>query len=288
MLRCTSFRALAACIFVFSLPVAAWAWGPEGHRIVGRVAQERLSTNARLEVRKLLGRESLADVANWADEYRVLHRETVPWHFVNIRVQGDGSHDAFKAKTDCEDGNCVIEKIKEFEAMLRDKEAGRDERITALKFLVHFVGDIHQPLHCAQRQYRSLDNDRGGNEVHVRFLDLKQPLKLHQVWDSTIIVDELLGKNKPEQYAQAMADKLKVMEGAIAEWRKLEKPEEWAMESHALAVAHSYKGIPVDQPEGVNPKLDQEYVDQAKLVVETQLEKAGVRLADIINRLFPG
>lgn len=287
MRRCTISHNWVVCAVIFFLPIAGWAWGPDGHRIVGRVAQERLSTNAKREVRKLLGRESLADVANWADEYRLSHRETGPWHFVDVTVQGDGGHDAFHANIDCADGNCVIEKIEEFEAVLRDKEADRDERVKALKFLVHFVGDIHQPLHCATRQYRNVASDRGGNEVHVRYLDMKRALKLHQVWDSTIISEELLGDKEPEQYADTLVDKLKKMHSTIAEWRALQKPEEWAMESHALAVAHAYKGIPVDQPVGMNPKLDQEYVDQAKIVVEAQLERGGVRLADIINGIFP-
>jgi hypothetical protein len=268
-------------------PHVAWGWGPDGHKIVAKIAYQRLSVNAKREVRKLLGSKHMSDVANWADAIRESKSETGPWHFVDIKVEGDGSADALDPHRDCDDGNCVVDKITDFEQVVGDKSASRDERVEALKYLIHFTGDIHQPLHCAERPYRNKDQDQGGNAVHVQYPDGKT-LKLHGVWDSTIL-EEMMKGDEAEEYAQKLTQKLETsqMADAIKEWRKHVDPAEWAMESHKLAVEHAYKGIPVKPPANQDPKLDQQYVDEAKPVIETQLEKAGVRLADILNGLFP-
>ena len=98
-----------------------------------------------------------------------------------------------------------------------------------------------------------------------------------------------MGGDDAEEYAQKLAQKLDApaMADTIKEWRQHATPADWAMESHKLTVEHAYKGIPVKPPANQNPKLDQQYVDEAKPVIEAQLEKAGVRLADILNGLFP-
>ena len=138
----------------------ALAWGYEGHRIVAEIAEQYLEPLTVRQVRELLALENattLAEVSTWADEIRPRRPETAPWHFVDIPVHpAPGTSAAYDAARDCPRGDCVVAAIERFAAVLRDKDAAPRRRLEALKWVVHFVADIHQPLHCAD------DNDRGG------------------------------------------------------------------------------------------------------------------------------
>jgi hypothetical protein len=170
---------LVAFILCLSLTPSAFAWGPSAHRIVDQIAEDRVGKNAKREVRKLVGTDTLASISNWADQTK--NDETAPWDDVDIKVAGDGSHDVFDPDTQCEDGDRVIDKIRGFEKELHHTGAAKVDRAKALKYLVHFVGDIHQPLHCAERAHRTLSEDPGGNEVRVRYRGINKALKLHGV-----------------------------------------------------------------------------------------------------------
>src|SRR3954449_11422960 len=144
-----------AAIFVFLslISARALAWGPEGHRIVADIAETRLTATAQLQMKELLGNDDLAAIAVWADEIRGERPETYGWHFVDIPKDALG----FSERRDCyrpdakhpytqpDHHNCVVDRITIFEQVLADRNAPRQDRIEALKFLVHFVGDIHQP-----------------------------------------------------------------------------------------------------------------------------------------------
>lgn len=164
------------------VPSQALAWGRTGHRLVARLAEAQLTPQARAAVQDLLAGEadpSLAGIANWADELRgesaALGKRSARWHYVNI-----AEHDcAYLAQRDCPGGNCVIEAIRAQSAILADATKPREERVQALKFVVHLVGDAHQPLHSGYA------NDRGGNDVQLQFGG--KGSNLHSLWDSGLL-----------------------------------------------------------------------------------------------------
>ncbi len=156
-------------------PRSALAWGRMGHRAAAKITEARLTPAARAAVRDLLEPgESLADAALWADSVRKEFPESGPWHYVNVPITETEYSNKF-----CGSGGCVVSKIGDFRARLADKNAPRSARREALRFLVHFVQDMHQPVHVGDR------NDRGGNDLQVQFFGTGS--NLHRVWDSGLL-----------------------------------------------------------------------------------------------------
>src|SRR5690606_17278990 len=153
-----------------------------GHRLVARLAEYQLTGEARTEVHRLLAVErhrGLADIATWADELREhdpdLGRRSAKWHYVNI-----GEHDCrYEAQLACRNGDCIVEAIRAQTAILADRARPDAERLQALKFVVHFVGDVHQPMHAGYAR------DRGGNTIQINYRD--RGSNLHALWDSTLL-----------------------------------------------------------------------------------------------------
>ena len=154
------------------------AWGSAGHQIVGEIAERLLATATRAEIASLLepGR-SLAEIADWTDDYRKRCGNTGPWHYVNIPLDAP----RYVAARDCSDdtGSCVVRAIDDARAVLGDRARSNRDRRFALHLLVHFIGDLHQPLHAGDRA------DRGGNDLRVRFDH--RDTNLHRVWDHDLI-----------------------------------------------------------------------------------------------------
>jgi hypothetical protein len=181
------FRSFLPLLLALMACPSALAWGPQGHRLVGALAESKLSREARQEVARLLRVESnptLASVANWADDLRdnaanpnaaELGRRTARWHYVNIADDGC----AYVAEEHCRNGDCVVEAIRRQEALLADRRQPDAVRAQALKFLVHFVGDVHQPLHAGYAR------DRGGNTHQLQIRGLGS--NLHRVWDGDVV-----------------------------------------------------------------------------------------------------
>src|SRR5256885_1050309 len=154
----------------------AFGWGPEGHNLVARLAAVRLTPAAAAKVAEILGPGvTLASISTWADQVRPSRTETGPWHYIDIPI--DKVH--LDMQRDCPKGVCVIAKIEDFEKVLAAPETPPKERKEALMFIVHFVGDMHQPLHCSDNK------DKGGNGVKVDFFG--KPSNLHTVWDSGLL-----------------------------------------------------------------------------------------------------
>ena len=252
---------MALCL---ATAVPAQAWGPAAHRIIATVATDRLDPAAQRGVAALLGDRSLADVAYWADDVRRARPETARWHYVDIPV---GRHE-YRPSRDCRSerhGDCAIAAIARFRAVLPDRRARTSARREALEFLVHLVGDIHQPLHCAD------DGDRGGNEVDV-FL-LRRPTNLHAVWDSGLVSATHLSENAYARRLDDWLDKQDVARlsgGTVADW---------ALECHDVAVEHAYV-LPA------NRRLGAAYVRANAAVVDRQLALAALRLARVLNEAF--
>ncbi len=151
---------------------AALAWGPEGHNLVARIAEAQLTPVARAKVQEILGPNvSMTSIASWADQVRRQRAESSPWHYVDIPI--DKPH--LDMARDCAKGACVVAQIEADEAALRDPATPTLQRRESLMFLIHFIGDMHQPLHSADNK------DKGGNDVHVIFFD--RPANLHSTWD---------------------------------------------------------------------------------------------------------
>lgn len=257
-------KAILLCLLaLLSFSQPCFAWGPEGHRIVARIAQDRLSPEAKAAVAALLEKdESLASVASWADEYRKVHTETFRWHFVNIPSQSNG----YDATRDCANDDCVVARIYRFARVLGDRSQPRADRAMALKYLVHFIGDLHQPYHA-------FGDARGGNDIPVTVNGSKQcgeyKCELHGVWDEEI----LRHLNVPEDAY------VKSLETAIRK-KKLSGsgfPEDWANES-----------LQAGRLGWVNPntEIGADYLKKQQPIVATRLELGGARLGDLLNQIF--
>jgi hypothetical protein len=250
-----------ALAIILLLPNLGWGWGREGHRIIATVAEDHLNETTNVMIQSLIGNNHLYSIASWADDIRKERRDTAPWHYVNIPL---GS--TYNASRDCPPPkSCVIEKISEFVTVLMDKKASREQRAEALKWVVHLVGDIHQPLHAAK-------DAAGGNGVHVRFLNGDRcgpyDCNLHGVWDTSMI---LHGGLKPTDYAERLEKLIKPEHLAGQDGGT---PEQWANESVRLAQAAWVQ-------DGAN--LDEAYYQREIKVVDTQMALAGLRLAKLLN-----
>lgn len=238
----------------------AHAWGPIGHRITGAIADENLSGLARARVRLLLGNEDLAQAATWPDDMRSApdpfwQKTASPWHYVTVKGVDYQTSDAPPA------GDAVTA-LAHFSAVLRDPKASPDEQRMALRFVVHIVGDLHQPLHAGA------GDDRGGNTVSVSWFG--KPTNLHSVWDSALIEQRGLSYS---EYAHWLSRAITPQE--VIAWNQTD-PNVWIHESVALR-----KTIyPTD------PALSWDYAYQHRGEVDQRLEQAGVRIAATLNRIF--
>jgi nuclease S1 len=258
-----------AAALVLVLSGRAHAWGYEAHRVVAEIAEQYLAPETERQIRELLALENattLAEVSTWADEIRPQRPQTAPWHFVDIPIHPPaGTPEGYDPARDCQRRDCVVAKIGDMAAVLRDKTAAQRERLEALKFLVHFVADVHQPLHAAD------DFDRGGTDVHVEFMGRRT--NLHAVWDSGVLA--AAGISDERAYALDLARS--ISPGELGEW-SADTPADWANESYGVA-SHLIYG---EWPHAPGP-LPASYEQAAIYVVNVQLQKAGVRLAAALN-----
>jgi hypothetical protein len=237
-----------------------------------------LTPQARAAVDQLLGqnyRISDEAVSNWADYMRNQVQATGPWHYVDIPVE----HGQYDPKRDCKNSDCVVKRVERFQEILADKSLRAAERQQALKFLVHLVGDMHQPLHCAERRDSTGKPDRGGNECKVIVLDEPVETNLHRAWDTNLLVRSI-GETSLADYASRLNNKVTADQKMA--WLK-GRSRAWANESNKVAIERVYAGVAADGPP---THLDQNYVDKSQSVVDEQLAKAGIRLAKILNDIF--
>lgn len=262
-------RLLASLVLVLwggSPASLARAWGPEGHRIVGDIAQRHMSARANAELTRLLGHgSSLAEIANDADDYRAKCRNTGPWHYVNIPLDAS----AYVPARDCpaEAGGCVLSALERELSVLRDHSQPEAERRFALRFVVHLVGDLHQPLHSADR------GDRGGNDVPLRFRG--QLTNLHKLWDLDLM--------NASHRTRASFGTPTPSEAEPARVRALQQggPVDWALEAREVARQFVYGKL----PRAVDGELElpAAYLEAVMPALDTQLVRAGLRLALLLE-----
>jgi hypothetical protein len=274
-------------------PTPAAAWGDLGHKVTALVAYRHLTPQARLKLDALLATDGdtltppdFANRATWADKYRTTHRETAAWHFVDIEIAAPDLQSAcfgfptlstsqLASQGPAQD--CVVNKIEEFAAELQSAATPPAERLLALKFLIHFVGDLHQPLHAADH------DDRGGNCIGLSASSDRRGAarapNLHAYWDVAVV--DAQGAS-----AAQIADKLDagISIALLNEWTS-GTTRGWAMETFEIARREAY-ALPSRPSCGTQGAvaLSQEYETEARKVAAAQLLKAAIRMASILNR----
>jgi nuclease S1 len=237
-------------------------------------------------VKAILGDLSLSDIATCPDELRRFQRNpNVPmsapcqqvfgasaptgsesWHYISIPISLDTPSDSDIEKV-CRNA-CVVDKINAYGALLAARSTSKSARLQALSFVVHFIGDVHQPLHAAVR-----DNDAGGNAEHVSIGG--QSTVLHHAWDEELV-------SEIDTDPQALAQDLKV-EITMAFDEPKGQPNDWTRQSFAYAKSVAYPGVPPANGTQVVATLDASYQNRAHPVIRLQIARAGVRLADFIT-----
>jgi hypothetical protein len=248
--------------FLSLLPIPALAWGAQGHEIVAAIALGELSPQARAQVTHLLGNtQLLIHESNWADEIRDRRPETGRWHYVDIPLHAPN----YLPARDCARGDCVVAQIGAAQRVLADTRRPRAARAEALRFLVHLVADIHQPLHAVD------NGDRGGNQVRIALRGDRT--NLHQLWDTRMV--EALGFDSG---AVAQSIRRLISPQQRKAWQA-GSPAAWATESHLVARDRIYPAIRGRR----SLRLPPAYLRDAMPVTREQLAKAGVRLAWLLN-----
>ena len=242
-----------------STPAATGArWWDLGHRIVARLAETRLTPHTREAVRDILEGQSLADASVWADNIRQYRHDADKLHYVNIPL----ADTRYVPERHCPGGQCIIAAIEQERHLLADPAASSGQRAEALRFLIHFMGDMHQPLHVGD------DGDRGGNLRAVIFLG--HPTDLHKVWDGELIDSSVANQ---DVYFELLRKRM----GSL-DLRKLEAGTvvDWAMEGHRIAAEHVYR-LPRDG------RIGRAYVRANRPIIDRALIAGGVRLAKVLN-----
>jgi hypothetical protein len=265
-----------ALVGIAALSLPASAWGPQGHRLVARVAEKQLTSAARQNVVWLLDGASLADVSTWADGAVDSLRQTGPWHYVNIPSAASG----YNRDRDCprQPGaasgsradrwrDCIVDRILFHQERLADRSLDRADRAVALKFLVHLVGDIHQPFHA-------FAEERGGNGIFVSVFGStdcgtggrRVPCNLHGVWDSGLLARRRLSDDAYIAQLERGNKGRRPAQGGM--------PADWAKESHDYARAALLPD---------NGAVDDSYFQRQIGVVDERLAAGGQRLAALLN-----
>jgi hypothetical protein len=256
-------------------PAPAHAWGREGHRLTALVAMDHLTPVAAQNVQAILGKDTMADVAPWADDYRNDHRETAPWHFTDIPK----NQERYDRLRDCpappSDPNaavrdCSVDRIIYFENQLRNPALPADQKAMDLKFLIHFMGDLHQPFH-------NIGDARGGNQIIIVEFGATTcggwpTCNLHAMWDDDLIERRSLNEKK---YVALLEDDVK--KNHLDQEATVGNLIHWVNEGHAYAV-----DAWVPNHANVPPA----YYTQFIPIVDQQLALGGLRLANALNAIF--
>lgn len=252
-----------------TVPAAAWGWGQNGHRVVGEIADRHLSNHARRQIAVILDGESLAEAATWPDEIRSdpAWDHTHAWHWMSI---DDGETLATTARA--AEGD-VLEAMQRFEAVLRDPAAPKERKAEALRFLVHFAGDVHQPLHVGRRA------DQGGNGIPVRWF--RESRNLHYVWDGGLVESQRLSFTELTRFVDQATPQ------QVVAWQAAPY-EEWVRESFCLRPVVYDFGTEAPADPGAVPDLGYGYAFHKTPVIEERLLQAGIRLAGRLDAIFAG
>jgi hypothetical protein len=299
MLSCFRRLHLAFALAALLPSTSALAWGDQGHMTIALIARQFLNPQARATVDAMLASDpdrltgpDMASKAMWADKYRDSVRGqsfastgTEKWHFTNIELdRGDANsacfgHPALPAGTPASQGpasSCSIDKVEQFAAELENAATPAAERLMALKYLLHLVGDLHQPLHSSD------NHDGGGNGVFIVAGRSSYPIKLHAYWDTEVV--KAMGGNPASLAASISAE-------YGPRWREWTagRPQDWALDAFNKARTVAYA---LPQRAGTDGsgrpvyRIDAAYERTATAAAREQMAKAGIRLAGLLNGAF--
>lgn len=244
-------------------PLTLWAWGADGHRAVGKIAENHLSRKARREVQRLLGTETMTLVSTWPDEIRYYpeFKDTAPWHYVNTPsgLPREQYVQAVKSQTNPNAYSALEAQMK----ILADASKTKEERTAALKFVIHLVGDIHQPMHTGHSE------DKGGNDIKLKYRG--RDTNLHSLWDSGLLdYQGLTYTEMAQQYDQKLRGRqIREMQAAA--------PEQWLWESYQQS-----EKLYQETPAGTD--VDYKYYPAHADMMRQRIVEAGVRLAGLLNK----
>lgn len=271
----------ALLVSALFLSTSAFAWGPTGHRAVGEIAEKYMDPKALLAARVILQGNSLARAATWPDEIRsepARYSQTYPWHYTDWP---DEMHDHDETNS----SGKLMGAINEQLAVLKDAAATREQKEFSLKFIVHLIGDLHQPLHVGNGL------DQGGNFCKVTYMG--QMMNLHSVWDEGMINYTNLSFTEMAKFYTAgktAAQMAAARSGTPVDWARESKdlraqiyPANVVEPQAPMSIkAYCQKDVPADQI----PKLSYDYAYKFMPIAEERMFLAGVRLAMLLNQVL--
>jgi hypothetical protein len=261
-----SFKLILLSFFLIYIPVQSMAWGMLGHRIVGEIADSYISSKTRKEVKKILGNESIAMASNWADFIKSdsTYNYLGNWHYANFLDNMD--YQALKEAMEKETGTNIYNRIRFLTAELKNEDLAPEKKKMYLRLLIHFVGDLHQPMHMGRKA------DSGGNGIKLSWF--YQPTNLHRVWDEQLIEYQQLSYT---EYVDAInftnAKQVKALQN--------DDLTVWAYESYKIS-RQLYATVKPE--EKLSYRYNFDHID----TLNQQLLKGGVRLAGLLNEIFVG
>tara|TARA_B100000212_G_scaffold127263_1_gene95426 strand:+ start:92 stop:844 length:753 start_codon:yes stop_codon:yes gene_type:complete len=232
-------------------------WGKKGHRITAKIAETYLTKNAKIQIKKLMGHHDLSRMSNWADEIKSDPSWKIAndWHWCTIPDGELYEKDKHSGK--------AVEKVNEFINVLKNEKSNKENKQIALKFLIHLIGDLHQPMHVGN------GIDRGGNDIKLNWFN--SPTNLHRIWDSDLINLQELSYSEYSDYLLLNEDR-----GKIRKWQG----------DDVLIYIHESRDMRTQCYDFSGENLKWEYFYKHKDLLEKRLLQGGVRLSGELNRIF--
>ena len=232
-------------------------WGKKGHRITAKIAETYLTKNAKIQIKKLMGHHDLSRMSNWADEIKSDPSWKIAndWHWCTIPDGELYEKDKHSGK--------AVEKVNEFINVLKNEKSNKENKQIALKFLIHLIGDLHQPMHVGN------GIDRGGNDIKLKWFN--SPTNLHRIWDSDLINLQELSYSEYSDYLLLNEDR-----GKIRKWQG----------DDVLVYIHESRDMRTQCYDFSGENLKWEYFYKHKDLLEKRLLQGGVRLSGELNRIF--
>ncbi|TKC10404.1 hypothetical protein FA048_09445 [Pedobacter polaris] len=254
-------------VTILSISLTLISWGYTGHRTIGQLAENHLNPNAKVAIKNLLGDTTIADACTWADDARKdpQFAATANWHFLNLPL--GLSFEDFKKQIDTISQGNVYSALLKAEGDLANNDTPRQQQIYALKFIMHFVGDLHQPMHISRAE------DKGGNTIQLNYED--KGTNLHSLWDTKMLEHQGL------TYTQLASKYDDISAEDIKQWQS-DTLIQWIWESYQIS-SQLYAEIDLMGKR----VIDDTYVQKHLPTVEKRIKQAGIRLAGILNGIYP-
>ena len=264
MTKC--YRSLLMAVLILTTN-AVFAWGQNGHRIIGKIAENHITDATRDSLQPLLNGDQLAAITTWADEMRsnpspFWQKQSGKWHYININSADEFKPAHYHVPVSKKDVTDIYSAIMKSVAILSSQTASIEEKRFYLRMLTHLVGDIHQPLHAGRAE------DWGGNKIKITFFD--KDTNLHSLWDTDLIESENLSFTE-------FAHFINTQDAKVIQKHVKTQPKEWVLESFYLAQ---------DLYETGNGEFSYSYVYKAMPIVKKRLLQGGIRLAGLLNFIF--